>query len=107
MKAEYIAATEACKEAIWLSRLVGDLELQDEALVLHCDSQNAIQLAKNPAFHARTKHIDVRYHYMRQVLEDKLITLVKIHTSDNPADLLTKTLPSQQFQHCRQLMGVG
>ena len=92
-EAEYIVAIEACKEAIWLTRLVGDLEIS-EILVLHYDSHSTIQLVKNLVFHAQMKHIDVRYHSVCQVLEDKLITLVKIHTSDNPVDLLTKTLPS-------------
>ena len=64
-------------------------------------------LAKNPVFHAKTKHIDVKYHFIRAVLEDKLIQLVKVHTNDNPADLLTKSLPSERFAYCRTLMGVG
>ena len=58
-EAEYIAATEACKEAIWLSRLVGDLGFLGDIPSLHCDSQSAIMLAKNPVFHQKTKHIDV------------------------------------------------
>ena len=58
-EAEYVAASEACKEAIWLSRLVGEFGLEQKIPVLHCDSQSAIALAKNPVFHARTKHIDV------------------------------------------------
>ena len=58
-EAEYVAASEACKEAIWLSCLVGEFGLEQKIPVLHCDSQSAIALAKNPVFHARTKHIDV------------------------------------------------
>ena len=106
-KAEYIAATEACKEAIWLARLVKDLGIAVEMPTLHCDSQSAILLAKNPLFHAKTKHIEVKYHFIREMLEDKLMKLVKVHTDDNPADLLTKGLPPERFAHCRALMGVG
>ena len=105
-EAEYIAASEACKEAIWLARLVGDLGISVEVPTLHCDSQSAIMLAKNPVFHAKTKHIAVKYHFIRDVLEDKLMELVKVHTDDNPADLLTKGLASERFAHCRALMGV-
>ncbi|MCO5573832.1 hypothetical protein L7F22_027607 [Adiantum nelumboides] len=76
-EAEYISATEASKEAIWLARLCSDFCLPDKAPMLGCDSQSAICLAKNAMFHARTKHIDVRYHFIREVLEDGLITLVK------------------------------
>ncbi|MCO5568331.1 hypothetical protein L7F22_022030 [Adiantum nelumboides] len=77
-EAEYISATEASKEAIWLARLCSKFGLPDKAPMLGCDSQSAICLAKNAMFHARTKHIDVRYHFIREVLEDGLITLVKV-----------------------------
>ena len=106
-EAEYIAASEACKEAIWLARLVRDLGITIEMPTLHCDSQSAIMLAKNLVFHANTKHIDVKYHFIRDMLEDKLMELVKVHTDDNPADLMTKGLPPVRFAHCRALMGVG
>ncbi|MCO5603495.1 hypothetical protein L7F22_057646 [Adiantum nelumboides] len=106
-EAEYVVASNACKEAIWLTRLVGDLGIVGEVPLLHCDSQSAIQLARNPVFHAKMKHVDVRYHFIRDVLEDKRLQLVKVHTDDNPADLLTKILSPEQFAHCRELMGIG
>ena len=74
---------------------------------LHCDSLSAIMLAKNLVFHAKTKRIEVKYHFIREVLEDKLMKLVKVHTDDNPANQLTKALPPERFTHCRALMGVG
>ncbi len=106
-EAEYISATEASKEAIWLGRLVIELGMPDSTPVLGCDSQSAVYLAKNAMFHARTKHIDVRYHFIRQVLEDGLVTLTKIATKDNPADVLTKSLAKAQHEHCIQMVGVG
>ena len=106
-EAEYIAASEACKEAIWLARLVGDLGISVEVPTLYSDSQSAIMLAKNPVFHAKTKHIAVKYHFIRDVLEDKQMELVKVHTTENPADLLTKGLPGKSFAHCQELIGVG
>ncbi|MCO5586210.1 hypothetical protein L7F22_040149 [Adiantum nelumboides] len=106
-EAEYMAANEATKEALWLSRLVGDLGMAGDAPMLHCDCQSTIALAQNPVFHAKTKHIEVRYHFIREVLEDKRIQLVKILTDDNPADLFTKSLASQRFTHCRLLMGMA
>ncbi|MCO5602391.1 hypothetical protein L7F22_056522 [Adiantum nelumboides] len=106
-EAEYVTATEASKEALWLMRLVEELGIKSQVPVLHCDSQSAIMLARNPVFHAKTKHIDVKYHFIRSVLDDKSITLVKVHTDDNPADLSTKSLPAERFAYCRQMMGIG
>ena len=107
-EAEYMAAVEAAKEALWLSWLVGDLGMAVDAPMLHSDSQSAIALAQNPVFHAKTNHIEVRYHFIQEVLEDKPIQLVKVHTDDNPVDLLTKSLASQhRFARCRSLMGMA
>ena len=68
--------------------------------MLHCDSQSAIMFAKNPVFQAKTNHIAVKYHFIQDVLEDKQMELVKVHTTENPADLLTKRLPGKSFAHC-------
>ncbi|MCO5604050.1 hypothetical protein L7F22_058207 [Adiantum nelumboides] len=106
-EAEYVAATKATKEALWLMRLVKELGIDAKVPVLHCDSQSAIMLARNPVFNAKTKHIEAKYHFIRHVLEDKAIELVKVHTDDNPADLFTKSLPAERFAYCRQMMGVG
>ena len=86
---------------------MGDLGISVEVPTLHCDSQSAIMLARNPVFHAKTKHIDVKYHFIREVLDGKLLELVKVHTDDNSADVLTKSLPSEKHAHCIKLMGVG
>ena len=74
--------------------------------MLHCDSQSAIMLAKNLVFHAKTKHIGVKYHFIQDVLEDKQMELVKVLATKNPTDLLNKGLPSESFVHWRELMGV-
>ncbi|WP_219822764.1 Ty1/Copia family ribonuclease HI, partial [Enterobacter cloacae complex sp. 4DZ3-17B2] len=66
-----------------------------------------IQLARNPVYHSKTKHVDVKYHFIREMLEDKQLQLVKVHTIENPADLLTKGLPSESFAHFRKQIGVG
>ncbi|MCO5576724.1 hypothetical protein L7F22_030541 [Adiantum nelumboides] len=92
-EAEYVAASEASKEAMWLACLMSDLGIFAETPTLHCDSQSASMLAKNPVFHAKTKHISVQYHFIQDVLEDEYMQLVKVHTDDNPADFLTKGLP--------------
>jgi hypothetical protein len=63
-EAEYVVVTEASKELIWLHGLLTELGFEQEMNVLHSDSQSAIHLAKNSAFHSRTKHIDLRYHFI-------------------------------------------
>ena len=83
-----------------------DVGILVEVPTLHCDSQSAIMLVKNPMFHAKTMHIDVKYHFIRDVLKDKHMDLVKVHTDDNRADILTKGVAFECFAHCRALMGV-
>ncbi|MCO5576363.1 hypothetical protein L7F22_030173 [Adiantum nelumboides] len=77
-EAEYVAAKEACKEALWLMHLVGELGIDMKILVLHCDSQSAIMLVRKPVFYAKTNHIEVKYHFIWSVLDDKAIELVKM-----------------------------
>ncbi|KAE8684117.1 hypothetical protein F3Y22_tig00111151pilonHSYRG00072 [Hibiscus syriacus] len=89
-EAEYMAVTEAVKEAIWLQGLLGELGIEQKHIKVHCDSQSAIHLAKNQVYHARTKHIDVRYHFVREILEEGGVIIQKIRTTENPADMLTK-----------------
>ncbi|MCO5610678.1 hypothetical protein L7F22_064919 [Adiantum nelumboides] len=106
-EAKYAAASEACKEAIWLGRLVTDLGIKKEIPMLHCDSQSAIQLSRNPVYHSKTKHVDVKYHFIRKMVEIKQVQLVKVHTIDNLADLFTKGLPGESFAHCHKILDVG
>ena len=105
-EAEYIAVTEACKEVLWMKKLLEELGQEQEDLKLYCDSQSAIHLSKNPMFHSRSKHIDVRYHWVRDVIESKQLMLEKIHTDDNASDMMTKALPKDKIIHCRKTAGV-
>jgi hypothetical protein len=105
-EAEYMAVAEGVKEALWLRGLLGDLGVEQERVRLMCDSQSAIHLAKNQVHHARTKHIDVRYHFVRDVIEEGHISLTKVHTDENPADMLTKVVTGSKFQHCLNLLNI-
>lgn len=105
-EAEFIAITEACKEELWLKKFLQELGLKQEKYVLYCDSQSAIHLSKNSTFHSRSKHIDVRYHWIRDVLDSKLLQLEKVHTDDNISDMLTKTLSRDKHLKCRTLAGM-
>jgi hypothetical protein len=105
-EAEYIAVTEASKEMIWLQGLLEEMGFKQEKNVLHSDSQSAIHLAKNSAFHSRTKHIGLRYHFVRSLLEDGVLTLEKIQGSKNPADMLTKTVTIEKLKLCSTSVGL-
>ncbi|KAL2237275.1 UNVERIFIED_CONTAM: Retrovirus-related Pol polyprotein from transposon TNT 1-94 [Sesamum indicum] len=71
-EAEYIATTEAFKEAIWLDGLIKEIGFSNNKLTVYSDSQSSIQLCKNPVFHDRTKHIDVRYHFIRDIVSKEV-----------------------------------
>ncbi|KAG8485521.1 hypothetical protein CXB51_019057 [Gossypium anomalum] len=106
LTAEYMAITEACKEAIWLKGLFSELNEDLQISTVFCDSQSAIFLTKDQMFHERTKHIDVRYHFVRDIIARGDIVVSKISTHENPADMMTKSLPITKFEHCLDLVGV-
>ena len=97
-EAEYVAITEANKEMIWLQNLLKELGRKQSCSILFCDSQSAIYLAKNPIFHARTKHIQLRYYFIRVLLEDGSLSLEKIQDSKNSADMLPKTATAEKLR---------
>ncbi|KAL4317979.1 hypothetical protein GQ457_18G008540 [Hibiscus cannabinus] len=105
-EAEYMAVAEAAKEALWLIGLVKELGLEQGGVQLHCNSQSAIHLAKNQVYHARMKHIDVRFHKIRELIASDEILLQKVHTANNAADMLTKTVVTDKFKHCLGLLNV-
>lgn len=96
-EAEYIALTEATKEAVWLKELMNELGFTQGPVDIHCDSQSAIALAKNAVHHERTKHIQTKFHYIRDAIADEEVKVLKISTVHNPADILTKVLPINKF----------
>ncbi|KAG8486248.1 hypothetical protein CXB51_019547 [Gossypium anomalum] len=96
-EAEYMVITEACKEAIWLKGLFSELNEDLQISTVFCDSQSAIFLTKDQMFHERTKHIDVRYHFVRDIIARGDIVVSKISTHENPADMMTKSLPITKF----------
>jgi hypothetical protein len=106
IEVEYMAVAEAAKEALWLKGLVKVLGLNQSGVQMHCDSQSAIYLAKNQVYHARTKHIDVRFHKIRELIVTGDIVLEKVHTIENAADMLTKPVTTAKFKHCLDLTNV-
>ena len=111
-ESEYIAATHAAKEALWLRSLITQVfgTIRDASLshatTLFSDNQSAIALAKDHQYHARTKHIDVRFHFIRWVIEDGKLILIYCPTNDMVADTLTKALPSPKVKHFASELGL-
>ena len=77
-EAEYMATTHASKEVVWLQRLCSGIGFVQKGVRLDFDSQSAILLEKNPGYHAKTKHIDVQYHFVIDMVEDKKVLLEKV-----------------------------
>ena len=107
IEAEYIAATHAIKEVIWLRRLLTDLGLDiDSPTTLHVDNQFTIAIVHNPEFHDRTKHIEVCHHFLRQKVKGKEIHLEYTPTKEQTADILTKGLVHKKHEHFSNAMGL-
>jgi len=106
-EAEYIAAASAATQALWLSRLLGELlGSKVDVVELKVDSKSTLALAKNPVFHGRSKHIRIKYHFIRDCLEDGSIKADHIPTTDQLADILTKSLGRSRFLEMRKRIGL-
>jgi hypothetical protein len=106
-ESEYVAATHAAKETLWLRSLIKEiLAPLDEPTTLFSDNQSAIALAHDHQYHARSKHIDVRYHFIRWVIEEGSLRLVYCPTDAMVADILTKGLPSPKVKHFAAELGL-
>ena len=101
-EAEFMAATAAACQAIWLKKMVSQVTAKYiEPVVIYIDNKSAIDLAKKPVFHGRSKHIDIRYHFIRECVENGNIVVKHVSTDLQRADVLTKALPTARFEKMR------
>ncbi|KAI3788698.1 hypothetical protein L2E82_01471 [Cichorium intybus] len=101
-EAEYVAATTAACQAVWLRRLLMDLiQQQVQPTRLLCDNTSAVALTRNPVMHGRTKHIELRHHFIRELVAREEVVLEVCRTEDQLADMLTKALPPAKFEDLR------
>ncbi|GJU48351.1 putative ribonuclease H-like domain-containing protein [Tanacetum coccineum] len=89
-EAEYVAAANCCGQVLWIQNQMLDYGFNFMNTKIYIDNESTICIVKNPVFHSKTKHIEIRHHFIRDAYEKKLIQVLKIHTDDNVADLLTK-----------------
>ena len=107
VEAEYMATTQAAKEAIWWRSFFGGRGHDtSRPTVLRSDSQGSIALSKNPEHHARSKHIDIRHHFVREQVALGTVTLLYIPTEDMLADVLTKPIPREKHVRLVEEMGL-
>ena len=105
-EAEYIALTTAVKESVWLRGLAANFGVIQKTMAIGCDNNSTISLAKHQVYHEKSKHIDVKMHFVREKIEEGVVTVFKVDTSENPADMLTKPLPREKFNLCIKLLGL-
>ncbi|KAK8618056.1 hypothetical protein V6N13_115931 [Hibiscus sabdariffa] len=109
IEAEYIAASEAAKEAVWIKKFILELGVVpsiSDAIGLYCDSNGAIAQSKEPRSHQRSKHILRRFHLIREIIDRGDVEICKVHTDDNIADPLTKTLAQQKHDRHTESLGM-
>lgn len=105
-EAEYISLSSVIREVIWLKQLSDEIcPTLVKTTNVYCDNQSSIKLAKTDAFKPRTKHIDIRYHHIRDKISEGVIAVKYLPTEEMTADILTKALTSEKFEHCRNKMG--
>jgi hypothetical protein len=106
-EAEFVAAAGCASQAVWMRRVLENLGLaQKECTTIWCDNSSTIKLSKNPVMHGRSKHIDVRFHFLRDLVNDGIIQLLHCRTQEQIADLMTKALKVETFQKLREELGV-
>ena len=103
---EYIVAGSYCTQLLWMQNLLHDYGICQEHLTIYCDNTSAINISKNLVQHSRTKHIEIRHHFVRELVEDGILTLEFIRIDDQKADLFTKPLDNKRFEFLRQNIGV-
>lgn len=106
-EAEFIAASEGTKEVIWLKRLLQEITVLNEVPTLMIDNASAIKLVKNPEFHKRSKHVEVRYYFVREKYHEGVINVEHVASIDQIADIMTKPLAKVQYLKLVNMLGLS
>ena len=106
-KAEYIVAGSCCTQFIWMKKLLHDYGIPQDTMCVFCDNINTINLYENSVQHSKSKHIEISYHFIRDLVEDKVVCLEFIHTDNQKVDIFTKPLDGPRFESLRKTIDVG
>jgi hypothetical protein len=105
-EAEYIAAGSSCSQLVWMKQMLKEYNVEQDVLTLYWENLSAINISKNSIQHSRTKHIDIRHHFIRDLVEEKVVTLEHVDTEEQLANIFTKALDAKQFEKLRGKLGI-
>ena len=101
-EAKYIIVESCCSQVIWMKQTLEDLLVKyGNRIIINCDNTSAINISKNPILHSKTKHIPIKYHFLRDQVSQKVVKLEYVDTKEHIADIFTKPLPKEAFEHLR------
>ena len=106
-EAKYIAAGSCCTQLLWMKKMFHDYGIPQDTICVFCDNTSAINISKNPIQHSKSKHIEIHYHSIRDLVEDKVICLEFIHMNNQKADIFTKPLNCPWFESLRKTISIG
>lgn len=104
-KVGYVVAASCCAQLLWIKQQLSDFGIGSGCIPIFCDNTSAINMAKNPVQHKRTKHIDVRHHFLRAYVEKGLIKMMHCGTNDQIADIFTKALGRETYEKNKLALG--
>jgi hypothetical protein len=105
-EAECIVVGSCCTQLLWMKKLLYDYGFNQDTMIINCDNTSAINISKNLVQHSRTKHIDIRHHVIRDLVESRVVSLSFIPTDNQLADILTKPLDGSRFESLKKAIGV-
>jgi hypothetical protein len=105
-EAEYVAAGSCCSQILWLKQQLLDYDLKLQRVPIMCDNTSAINLTKNPVLHSRTKHIEIRHHFLRDHVEKGDVVFEHVDSKNQLADIFTKPLATEPFIFIRGELGI-
>lgn len=106
-EAEYVAAASCACQCLWLKRVLEKLGHKEKrSTMIQCDNSSTIKLSKNSVFHGRSKHIDIKFHFLRDLVKDGVVELSYCNSQEQVADIMTKPIKLDQYLKLRKMMGM-
>ena len=103
---EYIATGSYCSQLLWMKKILIDYGISQDTMVVYCDNSSVIDISKNPVQHSKTKHIEIRYYFIRDLVERKIMCLEYILTERQNVNIFTKPLDRSKFETLRQVISM-